>query len=202
MTDTAPPEQKRRLFFAFELSDDVRKFATEAQSTLIARIGPREVRWTQPADMHITALFLGDHPNDRLPQFEQAGATAVETTTPFDFAVGGLGRFPPSGPPRVLWMGGHEPAGNPASALIASLRRALADIELDKKSFKPHITLGYVKPQANRRAIEIALSGIPSTTDRTLAASRLVLMQTIPEADRRKSGIARYNIVQVFPFQA
>lgn len=200
--DTQDSSAKIRLFFAYELSDDVRAFTSEVQSKLITRIGPRDVRWTQPVDMHITALFLGDYPNERLPKFTAAATNAATRMNPFDFTISGLGQFPPNGPARVLWVGGREPEGKPASALTVLLRQELRHIELDKKPFKPHITLGYVRPDGNRRLISAALEGVPASGEHTLRVTRLVLMQTISDADRRKFGNARYNIVQVFPFAA
>jgi len=198
MTDR--PEPTFRLFFAFELTQPIRELAAKTQSTLIDRVGRRDVRWTQPVDMHITALFLGNYSNTRLSTFEACGSAVANAATPFDLTIGGLGRFPERGSPRVLWVGGREDEQNPASALIDGLRAYLSDFKLDTKSFKPHITLGYVREDANRLAIERAIEAGRSTNEGTLRVERLVLMQTISDAARRKSGDARYTIVHTFPF--
>lgn len=189
-----------RLFFAFELTDDVRAFAAEARAKLMERIDPRDMRWTAPADMHVTALFIGEYPHDRLPYLTSAGEATAKEAAPFHLTVGGLGRFPERGVPRVVWMGAHEPGHKPASAIVRRLRSHLSETKLDRKPFKPHVTLGYVRPSAHGPAVDAALDELNSSMECGFTAARLVLMQTISEAERRKSGMARYNIVHVFSF--
>ena len=196
MTDSG----KLRLFFAFEVRDGVRSLAVDHIDHMRNRIGTREVRWACPDDLHITTFFLGDHENVRLHAFVAAGEQAAFEAEPFDFRVGGLGCFPASVQPRVLWLGASEPAARPASTLLAHLQSLLPDVPLDHAIYRPHITLGYVRPTANRTAVQAALESSPPSVAIEMTVDRLVLMQTIPEDERRKSGSARYNTVQVFPF--
>jgi 2'-5' RNA ligase len=189
-----------RLFFAFELSDEARAVATRTQALLRDQIGSRDVRWTDPSDMHITTLFLGDNPNERLSIFTDAAVDAVSTVKPFTVNVQGVGRFPDAGPPRVVWLGAQQPDGQPASQIISALRKLLPDISVDHASYRPHITLAYVRPTTSRVSVDQAVDAVKQEEPIPMIVDRLVLMQTIPQQERRKSNSARYNIVQVFPF--
>jgi len=192
--------QRSRLFFAFEVSEEVRTEAIRVQARLQTDLGSSHIRWTDPADMHITALFLGDHANERLQSFAAAATHAVADVKPFALSVHGVGRFPTAGRPRVVWVGAREPDHRPASQIIDGLRGQLPDIPTDHPSYRPHITIAYVKPNASEHTVERALDSRKHDAALSMIVDRLVLMQTIPPQEKHKSNCARYNIVQVFPF--
>jgi 2'-5' RNA ligase len=97
-----------RLFVAAHPSQEVRTKAAACADRLRARLEhagvARGLRWIAPGNMHLTVWFLGEVSDAR------AGAV-LETlqlpiaVPPFELHVAGFGAFPPSGPPRVLWMG-------------------------------------------------------------------------------------------------
>src|SRR5215471_7113932 len=90
-----------RCFFALDLPDAVRE-ALAATAAELGRVS-RSVRPTAPDQMHVTLKFLGE-----IDQ-EKAAAVAVRlralAVPALRLQVAGLGRFPPHGPPRVLWAG-------------------------------------------------------------------------------------------------
>jgi len=192
--------QRSRLFFAFEISEEVRTEANRIQKAMQGRLALSDARWADPADMHITVLFLGHHPNERLPSFINIASDVASAVKPFAVGVKGVGQFPTGGPARVLWMGAWEPHNHPASQIIGRLRRQLPDIPTDHPSYRPHITLAYVQRTADRDKMSDALTAARSNKEMSMIVDRLVLMQTIPPQERRKSNSARYNTVQVFPF--
>jgi RNA 2',3'-cyclic 3'-phosphodiesterase len=112
--------------------------------------GPgQSVRLVPPERMHLTLVFLGDVPEDRLPATKAAVAAVVARWTPGQerrarlphIRIGGGGRFG-RGKFTTLWAGVR---GDVAAVgdLVGDLRRELraAKLPFDVKPFRPHVTL-------------------------------------------------------------
>jgi 2'-5' RNA ligase len=112
--------------------------------------GPgQSVRLVPPERMHLTLVFLGDVPADRLPATKAAVAAAVARWAPGQerrarlphIRIGGGGRFG-RGKFTTLWAGIR---GDVAALgdLVGDLRRDLraAKLPFDVKPFRPHVTL-------------------------------------------------------------
>ena len=110
--------------------------------------------------MHVTLAFLGRTPDERLADVGDAADTAAAGVTAFDIELDRAGRFPPTGRPRVVWLG--MGAGAPAVLTLGDRVRAeLArrEIAFDDKPLRAHITLGRVREDAalaDARAIAAA----------------------------------------------
>lgn len=130
-----------RLFVALTLPEPVR-----AALAALAQPLPGVV-WTRPEQLHVTLRFLGEVPVERIePMLARLAPVRVE---PFVLPVEGGGSFPPGRPPRVLWIGTGR--GHPR---LFQLRQRLDDallaagLELDVRTFQPHITLARVSEDA------------------------------------------------------
>src|SRR5947209_5154879 len=93
-----------RLFVALELPDSWKSYLSEVQ-TDIERKAPGSVRWVQPELMHLTLLFLGDQPPDRLGTIRDGLARAAEQTAPFRLGPAALGAFSRGDAVGVIWAG-------------------------------------------------------------------------------------------------
>lgn len=130
-----------RLFIALALPDPVR-------ATLAALAQPLPgVTWTRPAQLHVTLRFLGDVPVEQIdPIVTRLAAVRV---APFVLPVEGVGAFPPNRPPHILWIG--TGTGHPR---LFQLRQRLDDallaagLQLDVRTFHPHVTLARVTEDA------------------------------------------------------
>jgi 2'-5' RNA ligase len=132
-----------RLFIAALITEEMRAALAQAQEALQRAAPDRALRWVAPENYHITLLFLGEQPEERVPAIVQAMESARAGVTPFEVGVQGLGVFPNWNRPTVLWAGVSQGAGELtriASALEQSLLPAPAD-----KAFHPHITLARLK---------------------------------------------------------
>ncbi len=148
-----------RLFIAIELP-------AEAQMALrnVQRALPKlpAVRWTNPANIHLTLQFLGDYPAARVETLLNALRSA-ESNPPFELTLATIGAFPNLKRPRIIWAGvtGDTAALTALHRAVVSATAALG-FAAEKRPFKPHLTLGRVKPWArgnDHRAIAAALNG-------------------------------------------
>ncbi len=108
--------------------------------------------WTRPGNWHLTLKFLGDVDQTRLP--EVVGALSGVSWEAFEMRAGGAGAFPPRNPrpgvrhrpPRVLWVGLEQGAGQ-CARLARAVDAALAPLgfEREKRAFAAHLTLARVK---------------------------------------------------------
>jgi 2'-5' RNA ligase len=134
-----------RLFIAIELDDHARHAVAEEQTRLKAGLrdgGDRPgLRWISPEHMHLTLAFLGEIDDIRSRVILEMMRRPIQGD-PFSVVFGGLGVFPPAGPPRVLWL----PLMSGVRQVM-DVQRQVADrvarsgISLDARPFQPHLTL-------------------------------------------------------------
>jgi RNA 2',3'-cyclic 3'-phosphodiesterase len=143
-----------RLFFAVELDPAVRAAASAAGRRLAAAldaVGGLDARWIPEDNLHVTLWFLGEVDESGLEALHgvAAGPFAI---APFDLRLGGVGTFPPSGPPRVIWMGATAGATE-IRALYGSLSARLLPLGYrpEGRPFTPHLTLARVRQRPARR---------------------------------------------------
>jgi 2'-5' RNA ligase len=104
-------------------------------------------RWTPPHRWHLTLLFLGTVPAERVDRLAGPCVEAVAPTPPTTLRLAGAGRFGSARRPQVFWAG---LAGDlePLAALARRLRRAARGLglEVERRPFQPHLTLGRWRP--------------------------------------------------------
>lgn len=114
--------------------------------------------------MHVTLAFLGRTPDERLADVSAAAEAAATTVTAFDIELDRPGRFPPSGRPRVIWLG--IGAGAPSVLAVGDRVRAelgRREVAFDAKPLRAHVTLGRVNEDVelvDARAIAAAVEAM------------------------------------------
>lgn len=167
----------QRLFLAVDIDESTREAIAHVSAGLRARAEAlRRVTWVHPERMHLTLHFMGDA-DDALERRALGALAQPIPIAPFDLSFKGLGFFPSSGPPRVLWLG--------ISGGLQDLHRVHDLIQQrlgvagpPTEAFNPHLTLARFRDRVPRgRIAEIAAipaSAGPCRIDRvTLYESRL-----------------------------
>ncbi len=152
-----------RLFYAVFVPEEIAKKLAEAQKGLLGKWKP-----VPPHQMHLTLLFLGEVPEERLGELKGIGRDVAGSVPAFTARVRGTGHFPEAGSPRV-WFAKAE--GEGFLPLATRLRESLPEFD-DGKAFKPHITLARKKGPAPRVAPVVFDLEFPVRT-LTLVRSRL-----------------------------
>ncbi len=145
-----------RAFIAIELPEELRRQLSAVGKQIQEQAGEtarRAVRWVPAANMHLTLKFLGEVSRANLTVL--AGMLAAEAArhATFKFTVGGLGAFPNTRRPRVVWVGSEAPPD------MAQLQHAI-DLETQRlgypgedRPYSPHLTLGRVNQNAQPEAV-------------------------------------------------
>lgn len=132
-----------RLFYAIFPPRKVQEALVLAQDKVKAYKGWKVSKLEQ---LHITLLFLGETPQERLKELSKIGQEVAGLVEPFEVELGGTGYFPASGSPRV-WFIKAQGAG--LEPLASGLRQALPEVE-NREKFHPHLTLARRKSPAPR----------------------------------------------------
>jgi 2'-5' RNA ligase len=128
----------KRLFVAIDLPESTRQ--------LLAALDPhvRGVRWTDPAQIHLTLSFFGEVPNETdLAQREKL--CAIEFGA-FFLPIVGVGAFSAKGAPKIILVG----VGKAHPHLFQIYKRVqeaalAAGLEPELRPWHPHITVARCK---------------------------------------------------------
>jgi 2'-5' RNA ligase len=158
-----------RLFVAAEPSLSVRTVAEACAQRLRRRLelarAADGIRWVPVTNMHLTVWFLGEVSEARASAVLEALRPRLETPA-FELRIEGFGAFPPSGPPRVLWMG--------VSRGLAELARTHDEVGArlqpwgfppEGRAYSAHLTIARVKEAphgAARAALRLAIAHEPA----------------------------------------
>ena len=146
-----------RLFVAIDFPEAVR-------ARLVAlSVGVRGARLLPPEQYHLTLRFIGEVDGAVFSDITEAlGDIAAE---PFNLRLSGVGHFPPSGPPRVLWAG--LAPSEPLLRLQGRIENRLCGLGLEPESrnYAPHITLARLKYGKINRVRGFLVEHCDFTTD-------------------------------------
>ena len=145
-----------RLFAGIELAADVVRSTADLIVELRRRAerqapGAR-VTWVTPDRLHVTLAFFGQLDETRASTLASLLATPFRGGS-FDLTLAGLGTFPKSGAPRVVWAG--VSAGRDR---LVDLERQVAgrlatlEVPADERPYQPHVTLARVREAAGLRS--------------------------------------------------
>jgi 2'-5' RNA ligase len=162
-----------------------------AEAVAPLRAAAPDLRWTPPAQWHLTLAFLGEIDEAVLPSLTERLARAARRHPPMALALGAGGRFGD----RVLWIrvdGGVDALRRLAWSVSAAARRT--GIAVDDRPYRPHLTLARARPGTDLRPAVEALGdveGSPWTADALhLVRSRL---------GAGPGGSAVHEVVETWP---
>ena len=167
-----------RSFLALELPDPVKQILLRLHNEI--KGSPLDVRWVRPEGIHLTLVFLGDIREADLSPIIDAVGKGCSSHEPFPISLQGMGCFPNSRSPRVLWVGVESDLER-----MARFRDDLQDklipfgIRPEKKDFRPHLTLGrFRKPGKKAAGLEEVLSEHRGLTSPLCSLNELVLFKS------------------------
>lgn len=140
-----------RSFIAFDIDNDsvVNRIAS-AQKLLIQTNA--DLKLVEPKNIHVTVRFLGAIN----PEMVEKVYAAMENVkfTPFNIQLTGLGVFPTTNYPRVVWAGITDGADQ-LKSIFEQLEPQIHDLGFapDPNGFSPHLTIARVRSGANKQRL-------------------------------------------------
>lgn len=160
-----------RLFVAIDLPEAVKDQLTPLLS------GVPGAKWVSRPQLHLTLKFIGEV---ETPQFNTVADTlrGIQAAD-FEMALNGVGRFPPKGAPRVLWVGVTEhPTLMQLQQQIESTLVKL-DIPPEDRAFSAHITLARCKTPPPRDAMDAFLTKHRAFKIQPFPVSEFILFSSV-----------------------
>jgi RNA 2',3'-cyclic 3'-phosphodiesterase len=158
-----------RLFIGVELDDRTKAAAADVAERLRQRLQRRvpelTARWIAPENLHITVWFIGEVDDKRADAIRAVLIRSAFDTPAFDLALAGCGAFPPSGAPRVFWVGVHR-GGPDMGRLYVQVADRLAPLgyEPERRAYTAHLTIARVKDpgRGTAKTIRGILEDVPA----------------------------------------
>ena len=144
----APPAAERvRAFVALTLPPALLEGVLKVQRRLWGEPAAKPVRWSRPEQLHLTLKFLGHLPRSDLNGLREALDAVGAGQRSFDLGLAGLGCFPHSKRPRVVWIGvtGALAQLEGLQRRVEEALRGFGDPAQEARSFHPHLTIGRVQ---------------------------------------------------------
>jgi 2'-5' RNA ligase len=182
-----------RLFTGIDLPEEVR----ERLERLLMHLRPvAHLKWSPVYNLHVTLKFLGEWPEEKLPELEKALRTLARRPA-IPLEVRGLGWFPNAHNPRVFWVAVHggEALENLASESDAALEPL--GIAKEHRAFTAHLTLARIKDPTPLDGIRNAIAKLGETEFGSFEVDRFYLYRSQPG-----SAGSIYTKLSEFCFQA
>jgi 2'-5' RNA ligase len=182
-----------RLFTGIDLSEEIR----ERLERLLMHLRPAaHLKWSPVYNLHLTLKFIGEWPEQKLPQLAEA-LRSIPPRAPIVAEVKGLGWYPNAHHPRVFWVGVQ--AGDALLNLVQDVEEALAPLGVAKedRNFSAHLTLARIKEPVPLQALRTCIAQLESLEFGSFTPDRFYLYRSQPG-----SAGSIYTKLSEFPFQA
>jgi RNA 2',3'-cyclic 3'-phosphodiesterase len=155
-----------------------------------------------PARPHLTLRFLGEIPASTVDPLSTLLAPELGRVPSFRMRIEGVGAFPSSDRPRVVWRGITDGAAN-LREIADRIEAAVRAVGLppDATPFTPHVTLFRVRSPRDHDAARALLDGRtapPPATDVTVREIRLTESRLTPRGALHRVR-ARYPLAEARP---
>ncbi len=141
-----------RLFTALPIPDDVVETLRRRQAGLPG------AKWRTANQLHITLAFYGEIDERRADDLA-AELNRAATGGPFEIALRGVGGGGEAHRVETLWAAVEA---SERLTVLAGRCRAAAErvgVVMDKRAYRPHLTLAYLKPRTNPDRIGAWIAG-------------------------------------------
>jgi len=144
-----------RAFIAIDLPPNLQDRLSQLSNALKKEMGDVPIRWVATENMHLTMKFLGDVSLNNLDVLTNILIREAAVREPMVISLGGVGAFPKTRRPRIIWAGMEAPPE------LASLQRGIdkqtarVGYAREQRPFSPHITVGRVSRNATPDHVRI-----------------------------------------------
>ncbi|MGK2848870.1 MAG: RNA 2',3'-cyclic phosphodiesterase [Minisyncoccota bacterium] len=129
----------RRLFVGIPLSKELRKRIQRTQMTWPAE----PVILTAPENLHVTLFFLGFVHEEDVADVCQKVGEACEDVEAFELIFNTIKLVENPADPKMIWLSGAP--SEMLKNLQAKIEKIFSSFVIDKKSYRPHVTLAKIK---------------------------------------------------------
>ena len=191
--------QQVRAFVAIHVPEGVREKLRAVQKQFDEAMPEEAVRWAPFEQLHLTLEFLGNVAEGEISQLKEALDKVASRHHGFPLAAKSIGAFSSVRNPRVIWagiVGDIETLTHLQADMSAAVRPWVK--EEDDRKYRPHLTLGRVRPIKPRelRKVSAVLAENQSGDFGEWAVEAFHLMQS-----KLSPHGAQHSVLATFPLQ-
>jgi len=166
-----------RVFLAIDVPGEIRERLAAVQDQI--RPATSAARWVAPESIHVTLKFIGEMPEKRCEEIDQAlrGLTWKQIKV----NVRGVGFFPGTRSPRVFWAG-LEAASLEGLAREIDTRLERVGFDRERRAFRAHLTLARAKNNHLDKAMIEAADPFVETEFGAFTVDRIYLFESTLKA--------------------
>jgi len=148
-----------RTFIAIELPAQLRALLKDHIDRLRAAFPEVRASWSRQDSLHLTLKFLGEVPVTRISGLSAACEAATHSLDSFALEISDCGTFPPTGKPKVLWIGVANPGERNQPNALTLLHAAVEDacdrvgFAREPRAYHPHLTIARLRETKDSRAL-------------------------------------------------
>lgn len=165
-----------RCFIAIELPPELKDTIHGLTGGL--RASGARVKWVPAENLHLTLKFLGNTPEETVPDIRDrlAGVSALHPAFTLEFR--GAGAFPDLRWPRVVWAGVLD--SDALLGLQRDVEEAMGELGFapEGKAYSPHLTLGRVKSPGGLAGLRGELAALGDTVFGSVRVGEVSLMKS------------------------
>ena len=148
-----------RTFIALEISDVIRNQITIIQKQLTNK--GAELNWIKNENIHLTLRSLGEIDDNNHNKIFEAMNKVAENARCLNLSLTELGMFSDKYNPTVIWVGiGGEVEELRQVAERCDYYLTASGFEIEKRYFKPHITICRIKKLTDKKLFISEVNGI------------------------------------------
>ncbi len=154
-----------RCFIAIDYPQTILDRVIKIRDEMKAMVPVGTVRWVSNTNLHLTIKFLGEVSSFVLEEVRANMRNVCAGMQPIQLHIRGVGVFPNSRSPKVIWIGADG-----SDSLLTLARRcddtcALSGIAKEDRPFKPHLTVGRITQSASETHLRLISDQIRATPD-------------------------------------
>ncbi len=137
------------------------------------------IRWVEPDKLHLTLKFLGETPNEKIPQIKQLLSDFVKDKKRFEIAFNKVGIFGSSYNPRVIWFGikNNQQIKEMGENILLHFHEN--GFRSDRQNFVPHLTVGRIKKIENKKFFQSVIDKVKEEEIQKFDIEEIILYQSI-----------------------
>jgi 2'-5' RNA ligase len=180
-----------RCFIAIEITPKVKE-SIRYIVDILGKTGAA-VKWVPAENVHLTLKFLGSTDESLIDQIKATLCKKLLTYNPFYIKIAGVGCFPNTRHPRVIWVGVES--SDVLLGLHKNIDEGMAQFgyPVEKRDFSPHLTIGRVKAQKRIPEMIRLLNDFRGSSFDTIEVSRIHLMKS----ELKPAGAEYYSLAEI-----
>jgi len=166
-----------RSFIAFKIPTGIRDILVSVQEQL--KHNGVDLQYVRPQGIHLTLKFLGNIQKESIPPIFEVMKRVCEGQRPLDVYLEGVGAFPSSRNPRVVWAG-LEGDLVPLYTMQQQLEQGLIPLGFgpEKRRFQAHLTLGRMRKSTSPPNISASLDDLKLESKPHFTLDELILYRS------------------------